>query len=195
MLTKPFKTTALLLAMLSAHGVASATCTGPDCKVEVGVEVNFDTSYYLSPNHNGIIVQANTGKSAAVVDLNNVIMRDKGNISANATAIGNNVSIDLSNMAKAPVRHISQSNMGDKLASVDLQLHSKSVTGAVALESIAVGNNINLSLENTSLAELSLAQCNVGNVNALVEYRWDPTKLTANASAIGNNISVGVRRP
>ncbi|HEX4918492.1 MAG TPA: hypothetical protein VFV43_11385 [Limnobacter sp.] len=195
MFKRTLKATAVLTALMSMHSIASATCSGPNCDINIDVEVKLDTSYQLSPNHNGIFIQTNRGAGKATVDLNNVVMRNNGNISANATAIGNTISVDINNVVNVPVRHISQSNYGAKEAKVDLQLNSRSVTGEVALEAVAVGNNIGIDMENRSLAELSLAQCNVGDVTAAINYSWDPTKLTANATAIGNSISVGVRRP
>lgn len=195
MLKQSVKTVSILAALLSMHSVASATCKGADCKVDVQAEVEFDSSYYLSPNHKGIIIQSNVGNNTAVVDLQNVVMRNNGNIEASAQAIGNNVGVQLSKTASTTLRHVSQSNKGNQLATVELAQNSKSVTGEVVIEAMAVGNNFSLTLDNTSLAELSVAQCNVGNNIAAVEYKWDPTRLTASATSVGNNISVGGIRP
>ena len=60
---------------------------------------------------------------------------------------------------------------------------------------MSIGNNLSLSLDNTSLAELSVAQCNVSDNLAVAEFNWDPTRLTASATAVGNNISIGGVRP
>lgn len=195
MLKQSVTTISILAALLSMHSVASATCTGTDCQVEVETNIDFEASYHLDPNHKGIYIQSNTGTNAAIVDLQNVVMRDSGNITGTATAIGNNIGIELSSGATVPVRHVSQSNYGDQLASVELFQNYKSVAGEVVIEAISIGNNFSLNLDNTSLAELSVAQCNVSDNIATVDYRWDPTRLTASATAVGNNISIGGVRP
>ncbi|MEW6205368.1 MAG: hypothetical protein AB1516_08605 [Pseudomonadota bacterium] len=195
MLKQSLKSLSILAALLSMHSVASATCQGNDCQVEVDANIEFDSSYYLSENHNGIIIQSNTGTNAAIVDLKNVVMRDNGNITGSAQAVGNNIAISLSSSSTVPVRHISQSNYGDQLASVNLSQRSTSKTGEVLVEAVSIGNNLSMNLDNTSLAELSVAQCNVSDNVALAEYSWDPTRLTASATAVGNNISIGGVRP
>lgn len=195
MLKQSVQIASVLTALLSMHSVASATCVGTDCQVEVEANVEFTSHYNLDPDHNGIFIQSNTGTNAAVVDLRNVVMRSNGDITGTATAIGNNIGIELSSSSSAPVRHISQSNYGDQLASVELMQNYKSVTGEVTIEAVSIGNNFSLNLDNTTLAELSVAQCNVSDNVALAEYRWDPTRLTASATAVGNNISIGGVRP
>eukprot|EP01030_Chromulinospumella_sphaerica_P008165 gene8165-7990_t len=145
------------------HSVAFATCQGNDCQVEIDANIDFDSSYYLSENHNGIFIQSNTGTNAAIVDLQNVVMRDNGNITGSAQAVGNNIAISLSSSSKVPVRHVSQSNYGDQLASVNLSQRSTSKTGEVLIEAVSIGNNFSLNLDNASLAELSVAQCNVSD--------------------------------
>ncbi|MAG79665.1 MULTISPECIES: hypothetical protein [Limnobacter] len=195
MLKQSLKSLSILAALLSMHSVAQATCQGNDCQVEIDANVEFDSSYYLSPNHNGIFIQSNTGTNAAIVDLQNVVMRDNGDITGSAQAVGNNIAISLSSSSKVPVRHVSQSNYGDQLASVNLSQRSTSKTGEVLIEAVSIGNNFSLNLDNTSLAELSVAQCNVSDNVAVAEYRWDPTRLTASATAVGNNISIGGARP
>lgn len=195
MLKQSLKSLSIVAALLSMHPVAQATCQGNDCEVDIEANVEFDSSYYLSPNHNGIYIQSNTGTNAAIVDLKNVVMRDNGDITGSAQAVGNNIAISLSSSSKVPVRHVSQSNYGDQLASVNLSQRSTSKTGEVLVEAISIGNNFSLNLDNTSLAELSVAQCNVSDNVAVAEYRWDPTRLTASATAVGNNISIGGARP
>jgi hypothetical protein len=187
MLKRSVKTISIVAALLSMHSVASATCTGSNCYVE---PVKFESSYYLSPNHNGIYIQLNSGDTSAIVDLKNVVMRSNGNISGMATSIGNNLVIESSHGASVPVRHVSQTNSGDQLASVKVLQNSKSVTGEVMLEAVSIGNNFGLTLNSTSLAELSVKQCNTGDQMAVTQFQWDPTKLTASATAVGNSISV-----
>ncbi|WP_341237648.1 hypothetical protein [uncultured Limnobacter sp.] len=195
MLKQSLKSLSILAALLSMHSVASATCQGNDCQVEIDANIDFDSSYYLSENHNGIFIQSNTGTNAAIVDLQNVVMRDNGNITGSAQAVGNNIAISLSASSTVPVRHVSQSNYGDQLASVNVSQRSTSKTGEVLIEAVSIGNNFSLNLDNASLAELSVAQCNVSDNVAVAEYRWDPTRLTASATAVGNNISIGSARP
>ena len=195
MLKQSVKTISILAALLSMHSVASATCTGSDCQVEVEANIDFEAQYHLSPGHNGIYIQSNTGTNAAIVNLNNVIMRDNGNITGSAQAVGNNIAISLSSGATVPVRHVSQSNYGDQLAVVEINQRSTSKTGEVTIDAVSIGNNLSLSLDNTSLAELSVAQCNVSDNMAVAEFNWDPTRLTASATAVGNNISIGGIRP
>ncbi|EDM83895.1 MULTISPECIES: hypothetical protein [unclassified Limnobacter] len=195
MMKQSLKSLSILAAMLSMHSVAFATCQGNDCQVEIDANIDFDSSYYLSDNHNGIFIQSNTGTNAAIVDLQNVVMRDNGNITGSAQAVGNNIAISLTSSSTVPVRHVSQSNYGDQLASVNLSQRSTSKTGEVLIEAVSIGNNFSLNLDNASLAELSVAQCNVSDNVAVAEYRWDPTRLTASATAVGNNISIGSARP
>ncbi|VWX34252.1 conserved exported hypothetical protein [Limnobacter sp. 130] len=195
MLKQSLKSLSILAALLSMHSVASATCQGNDCQVEIDANIDFDSSYYLSENHNGIFIQSNIGTNAAIVDLQNVVMRDNGNITGSAQAVGNNIAISLSASSTVPVRHVSQSNYGDQLASVNVAQRSTSKTGEVLIEAVSIGNNFSLNLDNASLAELSVAQCNVSDNVAVAEYRWDPTRLTASATAVGNNISIGSARP
>jgi hypothetical protein len=191
MFKQSVRTLSILAALFSIHTAASATCTGTDCQVDVSGSFDFA----LGENTNGIYVQKNVGTNTAIVDLKRVVMRDNGDVAANATAIGNNISVSLSAGSTAPIRHVSQSNYGDQIASVRLQQSHKSVTGEVTLESISIGNNFSLNLDNTSLSDLSVAQCNVSDNVALTSFVWDPTKLTATATAIGNNISIGGARP
>ena len=195
MMKQSLKSLSILAAMLSMHSVAFATCQGNDCQVEIDANIDFDSSYYLSENHNGIFIQSNTGTNAAIIDLQNVVMRDNGNITGSAQAVGNNIAISLTSSSTVPVRHVSQSNYGDQLASVNLSQRSTSKTGEVLIEAVSIGNNFSLNLDNASLAELSVAQCNVSDNVAVAEYRWDPTRLTASATAVGNNISIGSARP
>lgn len=191
MFKQSVRTLSIIAALFSIHTAASATCTGTDCQVDVSGSFDFD----LGANTDGIYVQKNVGTNTAIVDLKRVVMRDNGDITGTATAIGNNMIVTLSADSSVPIRHVSQSNHGDQLASVRLQQSSKSVTGEVTLESISIGNNFSLSLDNTSVSELSVAQCNVSDNVAITSYSWDPTKLTASATAIGNNISIGGARP
>lgn len=195
MLKQSVQTLSIVAALLSVHSMASATCVGTDCQVEVEANIDFAGNYNLDPDHNGIYIQSNTGKNAAIVDLKNVVMRENGDIAGSATAIGNNIGVSLSSGSTVPVRHVSQSNYGDQLAVVNVSQRSASKTGEVTIEAISIGNNFSLTLDNTSLAELSVAQCNVSDNIAVAEYRWDPTKLTASATAVGNNISIGGVRP
>ncbi|WP_334119974.1 hypothetical protein [Limnobacter sp.] len=195
MLKQSVQTLSIVAALLSVHSMASATCVGTDCQVEVEANIDFAGNYNLDPDHNGIYIQSNTGKNAAIVDLKNVVMRENGDIAGAATAIGNNIGVSLSSGSTVPVRHVSQSNYGDQLAVVNVSQRSTSKTGEVTIEAISIGNNFSLTLDNTSLAELSVAQCNVSDNIAVAEYRWDPTKLTASATAVGNNLSIGGVRP
>lgn len=195
MMKQSLKSLSILAALLSMHSIASAICQGSDCQVEVDANIDFDSSYYLDKDHNGIYLQSNSGKNIAVVNLQNVVMRDNGNISGAAQAVGNNIAISLTSSSKVPVRHVSQSNYGDQVATVSLVQNYASKTGEVNIEAVSIGNNFSLTLDNTSLAELSVAQCNVSDNVALAEYRWDPTRLTASATAVGNNISIGSARP
>lgn len=195
MLKQSLKSLSILAALLSMHSVASATCVGSDCTVDVNTNVDFNGDYHLDKDHNGIFTQSNTGSNAAFVDLQNVVMRDNGNITGSAQAVGNNTSISLSSSSKVPVRHVSQSNFGYQWSSVNVMQRSISKTGEVTIEAVSIGNNLSLSLDNTSLAELSVAQCNVGSNFADANYSWDPTRLTASATAVGNNISIASVRP
>ena len=91
MLKQSVKTVSILAALLSLHSVASATCVGSDCAVDVNADVSFKSNYYLDKDHNGIFIQSNVGDNTAVVDLKNVVMRDNGNITGSAQAVGNNI--------------------------------------------------------------------------------------------------------
>lgn len=191
MFKQSVRTLSIIAALLSIHTAASASCVGTDCQVDMTGSFDFT----LGQNTDGIFVQKNVGTNTAIVDLKRVVMRENGDITGTATAIGNNISVTLSEGSTAPIRHVSQSNYGDQLASVSVVQSSKSVTGEVTLESISIGNNFSLSLDNTSVSDLSVAQCNVSDNLAATSFQWDPTKLTASATSIGNNISIGGVRP
>lgn len=194
MLKHSLKAVSILAALMSMHTMASATCTGNACNVETNVEVKFDSSYYLSPNAKGIYLQTNTGDHTAIVDLKNVVMKASGDISAAATAVGNSASFEVNTSSDVALRHINQVSRGDQVAVVNAGLNGKSVTGAVELSAVAVGNNVSILNEGTSLSNLSINQCNVGDGIATVNFKYDPTKLTAAATAVGNSIAVRTTR-
>lgn len=194
MLKHSLKAVSILAALMSMHTMASATCTGSACDVETNVEVKFDSSYYLSPNAKGIYLQTNTGDRTAIVDLKNVVMTGKGDLTAAATAVGNSASFEVNTSSDVALRHINQVSRGDQVAVVNTALNGKSVTGAVELTSVAVGNNVSILNEGTSLSNLSINQCNVGDGIATVNFKFDPSKLTATATAVGNSIAVRTTR-
>jgi hypothetical protein len=176
-------------ALFTLHTAASA-CVGPECAVNTQVEVKFNSSYYLSPNANGIYTQSNTGNRVANIDIDRLVMRNDGAIDATATSVGNIANITIEAGATVPVRHINQTNVGNQVANVDIWQLGNSMPGEVKLEALALGNSFSYTATGTSLHELSVAQCNVGNGVANVTYNYDPTKLTATATAIGNNITI-----
>lgn len=184
------KTVSVLAALMSMHSMASATCQGSDCDVSTKVEVEFDSSYYLSPNAKGIYLQTNKGDRTANVNLQNVLMKNNGDVSGVATAVGNAANFEVSMGSNTALRHVNQSSYGDQVALVNYQQNSKSVTGAVELEAVAIGNSVSILNEGTNLSDLSIAQCNVGDGVASVMFKYDPTKLTASATAVGNSISI-----
>ncbi|HEY1059392.1 MAG TPA: hypothetical protein VGE55_11745 [Limnobacter sp.] len=185
----------LLTALLSIHTGASATCTGTTCSSDISAEVDFGASYYLSPNHNGIIIQKNTGSNVSNVDLRNVVITNNGTLTADSTSVGNNVNVEVNIGATVPVRHVSQSNYGDQVALVTANQLGGSKPGEVTLSASAIGNNFGYTATGTSLAELSVAQCNVGDNLASVMFNYDPSKLSASAISVGNNISVRGVKP
>jgi hypothetical protein len=195
MLKQSIQSLSVLAIIMSMHSAASATCVGDTCAVDINADVKFTSHYNLDPDHNGIFIQSNYGSNKAEVKLNNVVMRENGDITGNAQAIGNNIGVTLALGSTVPLKHVSQSNYGNQTSTVVLNQSAHSKTGEVLLEAISVGNNFSLSLDNTSLAELSVAQCNVGNNTATVSYNWDPTKLTASATSVGNNVSISALRP
>ncbi|MFN4328947.1 MAG: hypothetical protein ACK4FF_08725 [Limnobacter sp.] len=190
MLKKSVSALSILAAFMSIHTAASATCVGADCDVRTNVEVNFDTSYYLSPNAKGIYIQSNTGDRLANVQLDNVKMTNTGDITAAATAVGNIANFEVNTGSTTNIRHINQTSNGDQLANVKVLQSLNSKTGQVELEALAIGNSVSILNQGTSLSDLSIAQCNVGDGVASVNFRYDPTKLTATATAIGNSIAV-----
>jgi hypothetical protein len=194
MFKQSVKTISILAALMSMHSMASATCKGAECDVETQVEVKFDSSYYLSPNAKGIYLQSNNGDRTAIVDMKNVVIKNNGEVSAIATAVGNTASFEVNTTSNVALRHINQVSTGDQLAVVNYQQSSKSVTGAVELSATAVGNNASILNEGTSLSDLSINQCNVGDGVAIVNFKYDPTKLTASATAVGNSIAVRTTR-
>lgn len=194
MLKQSLKTVSIIAALLSVHGMASATCSGSACDVETNVEVKFDSSYYLSPNAKGIYLQTNTGDRTAIVDLKNVVMKASGDISAAATAVGNSASFEVNTSSDVALRHINQVSRGDQVAVVNTALNGKSVTGAVELTAVSVGNNVTILNEGKNLSDLSINQCNVGDGLATVNFKFDPSKLTASATAVGNSIAVRTTR-
>jgi hypothetical protein len=191
MFKQSVRTLSIIAALFSIHTAASATCVGADCQVDITGSFGFT----LGQHTNGIFVQKNHGSNAAVVGLSNLVMRDSGDITATATAIGNNISISLNETSTVPVRHVSQSNYGNQAAVVAVHQKSISSTGDVTLESISIGNNLSLTLEDVSMSSFSAAQCNVSNNVANTTFVWDPTSLTAASTAVGNNISISAVRP
>jgi hypothetical protein len=181
MLKHSLKAVSILAALMSMHSMASATCTGNACNVETNVEVKFD-------------LQTNTGDRTAIVDLKNVVMTGKGDLSAAATAVGNSASFEVNTSSDVALRHINQVSRGDQVAVVNTALNGRSVTGAVELSAVAVGNNVSILNEGTSLSNLSINQCNVGDGIATVNFKFDPSKLTATATAVGNSIAVRTTR-
>jgi sensor c-di-GMP phosphodiesterase-like protein len=188
--------TAVIGLFAAASVPAFATCTGADCNSTSNVEVKFDSSYYLSPNAKGIILQSNTGNRIADIDLLHVVMKPNGDASAAATAVGNNININVETAQQVSLRHVNQTNTGDQLATVNLQQANNSVAGAVDLSAQVIGNNLGISTtgSSVSLSELSVAQCNVGSGRADVTFGNDPAKLTAVATAVGNNISINLNK-
>ncbi|MCQ8895112.1 hypothetical protein NQT62_01505 [Limnobacter humi] len=180
----------LLTALLSIHSGAFASCTGTGCASDISAEVNLNTDYNLDPNHNGIYIQVNRGNNSSNLQLNNVIVNNNGSLTANSTSVGNNIDVQVSLGSTVPVRHVSQSNFGDATALVTLYQSGSSRPGEVSLNATAVGNNFSFNGNGVSLAELSVAQCNVGNNLASVNFKNDPSSLSATATAVGNSISV-----
>jgi hypothetical protein len=191
MFKQSVRTLSIIAALFSMHTAASASCVGADCQVDITGSFGFT----LGQHTNGIFVQNNRGSNVAVVGLSNLVMRDSGDITATANAIGNNINISLNETSTVPVRHISQSNYGNQAASVAVHQKSISSTGDVTLESVSIGNNLSLTLEDVSMSNFSVAQCNVSNNVASTTFVWDPTSLTAASTAVGNNISINAVRP
>ena len=194
------KRSILALGVLSLVHSASFACSGTDCASDVDGAVRYSSYYNVDPNSVGIYLQQNTGLREATVTLKNIVMQANGNIDATALAIGNNASIELNlNSSAVPVRQIYQVNTGNTTSSVDLHSRIESATGQVELTSLAIGNNASITVDDivgqdAKLSQLSSVQCNTGNGIADVVYRNDPTKLTATALAIGNNLSIGGKK-
>lgn len=205
----------VLAGLILSHGAAYATppkpvtapsttttapkpvcaATDPTCTASTSAEVSLNTSYQLDPNHKGINVQVNTGDRISVIEMKNLVIQNNGNLSAVATSVGNNFSVNTTGTtAITGLKHISQSSKGDQVSVIDLTQSTKSLPGEVTLEAAAIGNNISLTgLGGTSLAELSIAQCNVGDGVAAIRFDRDPVKLSASATSVGNNVSISIK--
>lgn len=182
-----------VLGLFAAASVPSfATCTGADCDSSSNTTVKFDSSYYLSPNATGIYIQSNTGNRISEVKLNNLLVRNDGAIEATSTAAVNTINVDLGKNSDLVLKHVNQTNRGDQLATNQIVLNGASKAGEVTLSSQAIANSFNYTGTNssTSLAELSLVQCNVGNGAASVTFQFDPTKMTATSTALANAINI-----
>ena len=190
MLTKKLNRAVLASLGLLAASPAAFACTGADCAVETQVEVTFDSSYYLSPNAKGIYLQSNTGSRVANVELQDVKLKNDGALDVTGTAVGNIATMTVDSASNVPVRHINQTSTGNQLANVNVDQLATSMPGEVRLEALALGNSFSYTATGTSLTDLSVVQCNVGDGVANVKYNYDPTKLTASATAIGNNITI-----
>lgn len=202
MLKRTTLTLALLAATASFHTASFATgcttgSTDPACTSNINTNVTVKTTVDLDPDSKGVYVQLNSGDITSVIDVNNLKMINKGDIKVSSTAVANNANISILNNTAGPVlKHINQKNSGDVTSIIDITQSFTSQPGDVKLDSTAVANNFSFTRElatnTTSLAELSIAQCNTGDVTSLVSFARDPLSLAVNSSAVGNNIAITV---
>jgi hypothetical protein len=200
MLKRTTLTLALLAATASFHSASFATgcttgSTDPACTSNVTTNVTVKTNVDLDLDSKGVFVQLNSGDITSVIDVNNLKMIGQGDIIVTSTAVANNFSVNLIDNSTGPMlKHIHQKNTGDVTSIIDITQSITSKPGDVTIDSTAVGNNFSfqrdLATNATSLAELSIAQCNTGDVTSLVSFARDPLSLAVNSTAVGNNIAI-----
>lgn len=202
MLKRTTLTLALLAATASFHTASFATgCTvgssDPACSSNITTNVTVKTTVDLDADSKGVFVQLNSGDIASVIDITNLKMIDQGDIKVSSTAVANNFSLNLIDNSTGPVlKHINQKNTGDVVSIIDITQSSYSKPGDVTIDSTAVGNNLSFTRElatnTTSLAELSAAQCNTGDIGSQISFARDPLSLAVNSTAVGNNIAINL---
>jgi hypothetical protein len=204
MLKRTTLTLALLAATASFHSASFATgCTAgstdPACTSNITTNVTVKTNVDLDVDSKGVFVQLNSGDITSVIDVNSLKMINEGDITITSTAVANNFSLNILDNSAGPVlKHINQKNTGDVTSIIDITQSITSKSGDVMIDGTAVGNNFSftreLSTNGTSLAELSIAQCNTGDVTSLVSFARDPLSLAVNSTAVGNNIAINLGR-
>lgn len=171
---------------------------GSDCTGEVNVEVSFGSSYQLDPNHQGIFLQTNGGDIVSGTTLNNISTAAGVELNVDTTAMANGFQINLEDTAttagQIEIRHLNQSNTGG-VASVSSIDATGSIIDAVAINTTAVANNFGISGvgDSVSLGELSVNQCNVGDVVATTKFMGTAQSLTAATTAVGNTVSITLK--
>lgn len=200
MLKRTTLTLSLVTALATFHSFAAACSTGstdPACSSNITSNVTVKTTVDLDPDGKGVIVQLNSGDITSVIDTNSLKVLSHGDVTINSTASANNINVRLSDATVGPqLKHINQSNRGDVTSIIDINQSWYSNPGDVALNSTAVANSFSftkdLATNTTSLAELSLAQCNTGDVTSLVKFSRDPLSVNISSTAVGNNIALNV---
>ncbi|MDH4396765.1 MAG: hypothetical protein QE278_13890 [Limnobacter sp.] len=202
MIKRTTLTLALLAATASFHSASFATgctvgSTDPACTSNITTNVTVKTNVDLDVDSKGVFVQLNSGDITSVIDISNLKMINEGDINVTSTAVANNFSVNLIDNSTGPMlKHIHQKNTGDVTSIIDITQSAYSKPGDVLIDSTAVANNFSFTRElatnGTSLAELSIAQCNTGDVTSLVSFARDPLSLAVNSTAVGNNIAINV---
>lgn len=202
MLKRTTLTLGLVAALATFHTASFATgCTAgstdPSCASNITSNVTVKTTVDLDADGKGVIVQLNSGDITSVIDVSHLKMKANGDITIDSTASANNINVRLIDTTMGPqLKHISQTNRGDVTSIIDLNQSWNSVPGDVALNSTAVANSFSFTKElatnTTSLADLSIAQCNTGDVTSLVKFTRDPLSLNVGSTAVGNNIALTV---
>lgn len=171
---------------------------GSNCTGEVNVEVSFGSSYQLDPNHQGIFLQTNGGDIVSGTTLSNISTAAGVELNVDTTSMANGFQINLEDTAttagQIEIRHLNQSNTGG-VAAVSSIDATGSIIDAVAINTTAVANNFGISGVggSVSLGELSVNQCNVGDVVATTKFMGTAQSLTAATTAVGNTVSISLK--
>ena len=217
---------------------ASATCVGAECDMALANVTNTTTNSTVSNSitthfseesndaawrlksvygATGNFSQNNTApvRSESRQDYLITNGHDKGDVSVDVTAIGNNLSANLVGM-KSVNLSVDQRNAG-AVSAVSTTLHPN-VGGNLEIATTAIGNNAgvnwdlttdkNPSSDNFAVKKDgavrgfdavgsfvgSITQCNTGGVGAQTFYSQDPAaNIKISTTAIANNISFGVK--
>jgi hypothetical protein len=163
----------------------------------------------------GSYAQKNTGDVTSIGRHDALITTGKGDVSIDATAIGNNFSAQLTGLKSVNLSAVQQ-NTGD-ITAINVVTHPK-IGGNLEVSSTAIGNNASVnwdlttdknpssnnfdvkrdgeirSFSNVGTYVGSLEQCNTGNIYSTTNYMQDPAaNIKISTTAIANNISIGVK--
>lgn len=131
--------------------------------------------------------QRNTGNQSATIEIQNVVVND---VEVNATAVGNYLSVRTNDLFNG--NNQLQHNTGNQQASIAIRGAATRLQDGV-VNATALGNNASyMGISTAGLNATTARQDNVGNQSAGIVWNEDPSvRVNLNASALGNNLSIG----